>query len=89
MRTTSKVLRNKNRKLLVVYMNSSLIEILSRRFNERSLIPCEFFRESTGEQLNFVFEIEGEPVTYRAIQYQYNKALKKPVYFSNLNQLIF
>ena len=67
----------KNGEERIVYMNSRLIEIFGRRFNERSSIPCEFFRESTGERLNFVFEIEGEPVTYRAIQYQYNKALKK------------
>ncbi|MCP4913224.1 MAG: phage integrase family protein [Oligoflexia bacterium] len=35
-----------------------------------------FKRESTGEPLNFVFHIKGEPITYRQVQHHYNKALK-------------
>ena len=35
------------------------------------------FRKSTGERLDFVFAIEGQPVSYRSIQYQYNMALKR------------
>lgn len=42
-----------------------------------SPIPCRHKRESTGGPLNFVFQVNGEPVSYRAIQYHYNKALKK------------
>ncbi len=67
----------KNGEERIVYMNSRLLEIFKRRHQKRSAIPCEFFRDSTGQRLDFVFEIDGEPVTYRAIQYNYNKALKK------------
>lgn len=52
-----------------------MLAILERRRENNSKLFCEFFR--TGERLNFVFEIEGQPVSYRAIQYNYNKALKK------------
>ena len=65
-----------------VYYNNRMKEILRRRFKERSKVPCEFFRESTGERLNFVFEIDGQPLAYRTIQYQYNKALKKAGLYS-------
>ena len=61
----------------IVYLNGKMRDILVKRYNNRSNTPCDFFRESTGERLSFVFELEGQPVTYRSIQYQYNKALKK------------
>ena len=38
---------------------------------------CNFFRESTGERLDFVFAIDGQPVSYRMIQHRYNVSLKK------------
>ncbi len=67
----------KNGSERTVYLNKQMEAILKRRKQEASKELCTFFRESTGERLNFVFEIEGEPVSYRTIQYQYNKALKK------------
>ena len=39
-------------------------------------MACRFKRISTGERLDFVFEHAGQPVSYRSIQYRYNKALK-------------
>lgn len=65
----------KNGHVRFVHMNIKMKEILKRRFQERSLKKCPFLRESNNKPLNFVFEIEGEPVSYRAIQYHYNKAL--------------
>ena len=61
----------------MVRLNRQMLDILKRRWENRSKIPCQFFRESTGERLNFVFEVKGQPVSYRNIQYYYNKALKK------------
>lgn len=72
----------KNGEERVVYLNNRMTQILKRRKEQKSNILCEFKRESTGERLNFVFEIDGQPVTYRAIQYNYNKALKKAGLFS-------
>ena len=67
----------KNGEQRVVRLNRQMLDILKRRWENRSKIPCQFFRESTGERLNFVFEVKGQPVSYRNIQYYYNKALKK------------
>ena len=59
------------------HMNNRLNEIFQRRINDRPERPFEYFNEETGERLDFVFHINGEPVTYRQCQYHYNKALKK------------
>lgn len=67
----------KNGEERIVYLNMPMKKIIERRFKEKSKIPCDFFRESNGDRLNFVFEIDGQPVSYRSIQYQYNKALKR------------
>src|SRR5690606_29133422 len=47
-----------------VHLNDTLIEVLSRRLS----------RVESG--CNFVFQIEGRPLDYRSIQYQYDKALE-------------
>ena len=67
----------KNGEQRVVCLNEQMLNILFRRKTNKSKIPCEFFRESTGERLDFVFEIEGQPVSYRSIQHHYNMALKR------------
>lgn len=67
----------KNGEDRIVYLNSSMMEILKRRMNDKPVKECEFFRESTGEPLNFVFHQDGRPLNYRQIQYNYNKALKR------------
>jgi len=67
----------KNGEERTVHLNSTTMAILERRLANKSETPCNFFRESTKKRLDFVFEIDGEPVTYRQIQYNYNKALKK------------
>lgn len=58
-------------------MNKKLREIMQRRLADVSETPCEFYCEETGNRLDFVFHINGQPLTYRQIQYHYNKALKK------------
>lgn len=60
----------------LVYLNDTMIDILKRRISEGRAAPCPYLRESTGERLDFVFQEGGEPLHYRQIQYQYNKALK-------------
>lgn len=67
----------KNGEERIVYLNKPMREILERRFSQKSGVPCEFVRESNGEKLEFIFERDGQPVSYRSIQYQYNRALKK------------
>jgi integrase len=67
----------KNGEERIVYLNTRMKTILMRRQQNKSNKLCPFFRESTGERLSFVFEIDGVPVSYRSIQYHYNKALKK------------
>ena len=67
----------KNRECRIVRLNRQMLELLKRRWHNRSKISCEFFRQSTGERLDFVFEIKGQPVSYRKMQYNYNKALKR------------
>lgn len=59
------------------YMNNRLEQILRRRIEDRSEIPCQFADEETGQVLNFVFHIDGQPLTYRQVQYHYNKTLKR------------
>ena len=66
----------KNGEQRVVSLNKRMVEILKRRREKKSTRPCRFKRPSTGEGLDFVFEIKGQPVSYRSIQYRYNKALK-------------
>lgn len=61
----------------MVHLNSRMYGILQRRLSDHSRNQCKFFRESTGERLKFVFYLDGTPLSYRQIQYQYNKALKK------------
>ena len=58
------------------YLNKRMLNLLKRRWENKSRASCRFKRISTGEKLDFVFEIEGQPVSCRAIQYRYNKALK-------------
>ncbi len=60
-----------------VYINNRLSEILKRRIEDRPKELCEHFSEQTGKRLDFVFHIDGEPISYRQVQYQYNKALKR------------
>ncbi|MBI2522494.1 MAG: site-specific integrase [Bdellovibrio sp.] len=67
----------KNGEERVVHLNTGMFELLARRISDRSNNPCPFFRQSTGERLNFVFHLDGMPLSYRQIQYQYNNALKK------------
>ena len=66
----------KNKEPRTVCLNGRMIDILQRRWGNKSKALCPLFRESTGEHLDFVFEQAGDPTSYRSIQYQYNKALK-------------
>ena len=67
----------KNGEVRIVCFNEQISDILHSRKSNKSNVPCEFFRESTGERLDFVFEIAGQPVSYRSVQHRYNKALKQ------------
>ena len=67
----------KNGEQRIVCLNEQMISILESQRRNRSMQPCNFFRKSTGERLDFVFAIEGQPASYRSIQYQYNMALKR------------
>ena len=67
----------KNGEERIVHLNKKMEEILRRRIAIRSSEPCLFFRESTSERLDFVFHIDGRPVSYRQVQYHYNLALEK------------
>ena len=60
-----------------VHLNNRMVEILQRRIADRPEVPFEYCRESSGKRLDFVFHLDGEPLTYRQIQYNYNKALQK------------
>ena len=66
----------KNGERRVVYLNRRMLDLLKRRWEKRSKVSCRFKRISTGKKLDFVFEIEGQPLSCRSIQYRYNKALK-------------
>ena len=66
----------KNGEQRVVCLNKRMLNLLKRRWENKSRASCRFKRISTGKKLDFVFEIEGQPVSYRTIQYRYNKALK-------------
>ncbi len=59
-----------------VSLNDKLYEILQRRFKDRSTKSFQVCK-NTGAKLNLVFHINGRPLTYREIQYRYNKALTK------------
>ncbi len=67
----------KNKEDRSVHINLRLKTIMSRRIKYALPNSCNYFRESTGERLNFVFHINGQPLNKRAIDYRYNKALKK------------
>lgn len=67
----------KNGEDRLVHLNNRMVDILQRRIADRAEIPFEYYRESSGKRLDFVFHLDGEPVTYRQIQYNYNKALEK------------
>ena len=67
----------KNGEDRLVHLNNRMVDILQRRIADRPEVPFEYYRESSGKRLNFVFHLDGEPVTYRQIQYNYNKALEK------------
>lgn len=67
----------KNGEERIVHLNSTTLRIMQRRLANKSNTSCQFYRESTKKRLDFVFEIDGEPVTYRQIQHHYNKALEK------------
>ena len=58
----------KNGEERFVPLNSRLREIFKRRFHEDEL---------NNIQSNFVFHQDGLPLSYRTIQYRYNKALKR------------
>ncbi len=47
-----------------VYLNDTLLKIFEKRMNESE------------KGCNFLFHLDGEPLNYRSIQYQFNKALK-------------
>jgi len=66
----------KNGEERLVHLNEEMITIFKRRLLDMKEGVCRHFRKSSGERLNFVFHIEGEPLTFRQIQYRYNKALK-------------
>ena len=55
----------KNGDIRYVFMNDNLFEVLTRRM------------ELLSEGSQYVFHIDGQPLSYRSIQYNYNKALKK------------
>ena len=61
----------------MVCLNDQMLKILKHRWEHRSKAPCQFFRKSNGERLSFVFEVEGQPISYRSIQHHYNRALKR------------
>lgn len=54
----------KNNQPEPMFLNDELLEIVKRRLN------------ATEAGCNFLFQLNGEPLGYRSIQYQYNKALK-------------
>ena len=60
----------------MVSLNDQMLSILKYQWENRSKVSCRFSRKSTGKKLDFVFEIKGEPVSYRSVQYRYNKVLK-------------
>ena len=49
----------KNGEQRIVCLNNQMLNILKRRQENKSEVPCEFFRKSTGDRLDFVFEIKG------------------------------
>ena len=55
----------KNGDIRYVYMNDNLLEVLERRFTQAQ------------DDCGYIFHIGGQPLSYRSIQYNYNKALKK------------
>ncbi len=57
----------KNGEERVVHFNDKMKEIILRRVRDVSATPCEFTRTSTGERLDFLFHIEGQPLSYRQI----------------------
>lgn len=61
----------KNNKPEPVFLNDTLLEIAIRRIECAS--PIEF----KGQVYNLIFNIDGKPLSYRQIQYHYNKALQK------------
>lgn len=60
-----------------VHLNNRMEEIIRRRLADVTNNPCDFFRNSSGKRLEFLFHLDGAPVTYRQVQYNYNKALTK------------
>ncbi|MBT3983729.1 MAG: tyrosine-type recombinase/integrase [Bacteriovoracaceae bacterium] len=60
-----------------VFLNETLIEIIERRLLVRD------------PECNFLFQIDGEPLNYRSVQYQYNKALKSAGLFPRFSATHF
>ena len=67
----------KNSEERIVHLNHRMREILLRRLNDRFQGETSFKRESSGRALDFVFHLEGIPVSYRQVQHHYNRALKR------------
>jgi integrase len=67
----------KNGETRIVHINKRMLSILEKRKRDFLKSPSKFFRESTGERLDFVFHLKGEPVSYRQVQHHYNKSLKR------------
>ena len=67
----------KNGEERFVPMTEKLFTIFQRRLSERR--PSKVIDRRTGKLVScdFVFHIGGQPLSYRPIQYRYNKALKK------------
>ncbi len=61
----------KNNQPEPVYLNDTLFEIVVRRIQQ--VIPVVV----GNQKYNLIFHINGEAISYRQVQYHYNKALKK------------
>tara|TARA_Y100000768_G_C23919431_1_gene654094 strand:- start:136 stop:1269 length:1134 start_codon:yes stop_codon:yes gene_type:complete len=66
----------KNGEDRIVTFNNKIREILNRRVLDNPLQPWKVCPQS-GKVLELVFHINGKPLSYRQIQYHYNKALKR------------
>ncbi len=65
----------KNEENCEITLNNRVLEILQRRVNDRPKREYKVCPKS-GVKLNLVFHLDGEPLSYRQIQYHYDKALK-------------
>lgn len=73
----------KNGEERIVHLNDDMLKTLKRmkKTKEKSV---KFKRPSDNSDLYFVFNIEVEPISYRQLQYRYNKGLKRAGLFPEL-----